>query len=237
MTLTTTLAQPTSMRLGLTAAGLALTASGLASCDSGGNEATAKPSPSHTPSAAIDPIDTTTWTTYTSSHYDFKVGHPPDWTETPASRDWEWGTDAADALSPAHDAFRSADGTVRVSVWSVALDPGTRIDESIANIEAWVDDYCEKSDNTPCTGIDDRAVELCLERRDCHPGLLVPFKEDVQAFFSAGIYDADAMTVVAVWRPESDQSVAPYGGSQRLLEAFLSTMEVWPASTSLSGRR
>ena len=174
------------------------------------------------------PIDTTAWTTYTSSEYDFKVGHPPDWTETPASRDWKWKTDVADFLSPAHDAFYSADGTVRVSVWSVPLDPGTPVNESIANVEAWVEDYCENGGSAPCTGIDDRAVELCIERRDCHPALLVPFEEDVQAFLSGGIHDSKAMTVVVVWRPESDKSVAPYGGSQRLLEAFLSTMEVWP---------
>ena len=58
----------------------------------------------------------------------------------------------------------------------------------------------------------------------------------MQAFFSAGIYDADAMTVVAVWRGESDSAVSPYGGAQRLLEAFLSTMEVWPASTPYEER-
>lgn len=39
------------------------------------------------------------------------------------------------------------------------------------------------------------------------------------------------MTIVAVWQGESAPSVAPYGGAQRLLEAFLSTMAVWPAST------
>ena len=50
---------------------------------------------------------------------------------------------------------------------------------------------------------------MCLERRDCHAALLVPFKDSVQAFFSAGIYAADAMTVVAVWRGESDPEVAP----------------------------
>ena len=93
------------------------------------------------------------------------------------------------------------------------------------------------SGNSPCTGIADRAVELCLEKWDCHPGLLVPFENDVQAFFSGGIYAQDAMTVVAVWRAESSRHVARYGGSRRLLEAFLSTMEVWPSSTPLHQRR
>ena len=97
---------------------------------------------------------------------------------------------------------------------------------------SWAADYCEASGiRTPCTGIEDRAVDLCLEKWDCHPGVLVPFESQVLAFFSGGIYNADAMTVVAVWRGESDPSVARYGGARRLLEGFLSTMAVWPAST------
>ena len=188
------------------------------------------------PSQPSDPseseaLDTSDWTTYTSDLYDLEVGHPPDWTVTPATRKWRLDTDGTDFLSPAHVAFRNPDGSpegdVRVSVWTAPLDPKTR-EETFAYLEAWVEDYCEATENTPCTGIADRAVELCLETRDCHPGLLVPFKYDVQAFFSGGDYAQDAMTIVAVWRPESDASVVPYGGSQRLLEAFLSTMDVRP---------
>ena len=123
-----------------------------------------------------------------------------------------------------------------MSVWNVPLDPRTSVHDSMPDIKAWVEDYCEASDNTPCTGIGDRAVELCLEKWDCHPGLLVPFKDDVQAFFSGGIYDADAVTVVAVWRRQLAPATTRYGGSQRLLESFLATMEVWPASTPRSDR-
>ena len=194
------------------------------------------PSPSPTltgtpsPAEAVDPIEKKGWVSYTSERYDFQIGHPAGWTEDPANRDWQSDDDSANPLSPAHEAFESRSGDVRVSAWQVPLDPATRI-ESIAFLEAWVEDYCESSGNTPCTGIGDRAVELCLERRDCHPGLLVPFEDDVQAFFSGGIYATGAMTVVTVWRAESAAAVARYGGAQRLLEAFLSTMEVWPAST------
>jgi hypothetical protein len=176
-----------------------------------------------------EPIDTRNWTTYTSDQYGFKVGHPADWREIPASRNWG-AVDAGDPVSPAHDTFQSPSEDVRVSVWQVPLAPGTGI-ESIGDIEAWAEKYCEGSSDTPCSGIDDRAIELCLEKWDCHPGLLVPFKNDVQAFFSAGFYDPGAMTVVAVWRGQYAPAVAPFGGSQRLLEAFLSTMAVWPAST------
>jgi len=37
------------------------------------------------------------------------------------------------------------------------------------------------------------------------------------------------MAVVAMWHEESDPAVAPYRGAQRLLESFLSTMNVWVA--------
>jgi hypothetical protein len=122
-----------------------------------------------------------------------------------------------------------------VSVWNAPFDSSAS-EESIDDLVAWVEECCDRSADAPCTGIADRAVELCLEARDCHPGLLVPFRDDVQAFFSGGIYDREAMTIVAVWRGGSDPSVAPYGGTQRLLESFLSTMEVWPATTPFAER-
>ncbi len=182
------------------------------------------------------PLETGSWDAYTSNRYDFTIGHPRDWSEEPANRDWTRESDVADHLSPAHEAFLSPNGHVRVSAWNAPLDASTR-KESIPYLVSWVEDYCVESGNSPCTGIADRAVELCLEARDCHPGLLVPFENDVQAFFSGGIYAQDAMTVVAVWRRESSPHVARYGGSRRLLEAFLSTMEVWPSSTPLHQRR
>lgn len=195
------------------------------------------PSISEAPSATPrPPLPTGSWESYTSTRYDFSIGRPPAWTEEPAIRDWSWESDVADHLSPAHEAFLSRDGHVRLSVWNAPLDASTR-EESITYLVQWVEDYCEESGNSPCTGIADRAVELCLERRDCHPGLLVPFENDVQAFFSGGIYAQDAMTVVAVWRGESSPFVARYGGSRRLLEAFLSTMDVWPSTTPLPDRR
>jgi hypothetical protein len=190
-------------------------------------------SPSSSPQP---PLTTGSWEVYESTQYDFTIGRPPDWTEEPATRDWIWELDVLNHLSPAQDAFLSADGHVRVSVWDAPLDASTR-QESVDYLVEWVENYCEESANSPCTGIADRAVELCLEKWDCHPGLLVPFDNDVQAFFSGGIYAQDAMTVVAVWRRESSKHTAEYGGSRRLLEAFLSTMEVWPGSTPRSQRR
>ena len=202
--------------------------SGDASNQADGDPAVMTTSAGPSPSEATAALDTTGWTTYTSETYDLRLAYPPGWTETSAIRRWRSDLDVADALSPAHERFRSSAGDVGVSVWTAPLDPATR-EETTDYLVAWVEDYCEASENTPCSGIADRAVELCLEKRDCHPGLLVPFESDVQAFFSGGDYAADAMTIVAVWRPESDASVAPYGGARRLLEGFLSTMDVRPS--------
>lgn len=196
------------------------------------------PSETQTPPSPPPHLETgpRAWQAYTSTQYGFTLGHPPTWTDYPSTRRWSWEFDVLDFKSQAHDAFLSPDGHVRVSVWNAPLEASSR-EESIDYLVSWVEDYCEESGNTPCTGIADRAVELCLEKWDCHPGLLVPFKHDVQAFFSGGIYSQDAMTVVAVWKPESSPDVEQYGGAQRLLEAFLSTMQVWPSSTPRSERR
>ncbi len=187
---------------------------------------TLEPSPT-VPTAS--PIDTTSWTAYTSERYGFTIGHPADWTVVPAARDWTMATDAADWLSTAQEAFRGPN--VRVSAWSVAVDRSTTPETSAA-VAAWVEEYCEELGNTPCTGIQERATPLCVELRDCHPGLLMQFEEDVEAFFTGGIdidggEYGDTMVVVAVWWDESAPAVAPYGGAQKLLEAFLSTMNVW----------
>jgi hypothetical protein len=135
-------------------------------------------------------------------------------------------TDAANFRSTAQEAFVNPAASIRVSAWTTDTGLGKVIDDP-AEILAWVEDYCAASRNTPCTGIADRAVPMCVEKRDCHPALLVPFADDVQAFVP-GLDDGE-ITVVAVWRRDSDPSVALYGGGRKLLEAFLSTMDVWPA--------
>jgi hypothetical protein len=144
---------------------------------------------------------------------------------TPAARTWTWDRDGTNWLSPAVDAFVSPGSTIRVSAWTVPLD-GQAI-ESWADVEAWASDYCTRAHDAPCTGIHDRVVPMCIETRDCHPALIVPFKDDV-IFFGTGGVLPPGMTVVAVWRGESDPSTAPFGGSRPLLEAFLSTMGVFP---------
>jgi hypothetical protein len=189
---------------------------------------TLAPSPTQSAAATLPPIDTAGWTTYTSSQYGFRIGHPADWTEVPASRAWSFEADTNDWLSPGMDAFFTPAGEgVRVSAWAVPLDAAFPDNPTWTDVEAWIAEYCQKTDKTPCPGIHDRAVQLCLERRDCHPGLLVPFESEVKAFYTGGGSDGQ-MVMVAVWWGESEPAVAPYGGSRRLLEAFLSTMCVWP---------
>ena len=99
-------------------------------------------------------------------------------------------------------------GTVksRLHYATHALRSAMDADRRAASLEAWVADYCRLTKDTPCTGIADRAVPMCLEHRDCHPAVLVPFQDHVQAYFVGG---GEPLTVVSVWRPESDPSVAP----------------------------
>jgi hypothetical protein len=194
-----------------------------------GPAASATPAPSPTLAGSASPagsFDTSAWPMFTSAQYNFTVRHPSGWTETPATRPWTFATDAKapTPVSPGMDHFVRADSQLRVSVWSVPLEPGAPV-QSWDDVDAWIAAYCEKTGNTPCTGIKDRAVPLCNEHRDCHPGRLVAFQDDVQAFFAGGNYGG--MVVVAVWRPEGHRTVAEYGGSTPLLEAFLSTMGVW----------
>ena len=191
--------------------------------------------PSAPASPNSSPIDITSWTTYQSDRYGFSIGHPSDWTEIPADHDWTMEADATNWLSTGQEVFVTHAGAgIRVGAWSVPVDRSATA-ESPEAVEAWIVTYCNASINAPCDQIHARAVPLCVERRDCHPGLLVPFTDDVQAFFTGGIY-GDTMVVVAVWWGESQPAVARYGGAQRLLEAFLSTMHVCEAGESFADR-
>jgi hypothetical protein len=149
-------------------------------------------------------------------------------------------SDAGVVDSSGQEGFSSPDGDIWVTAWSIPATTSTQNQDSYEDVEAWVEQYCERATD-PCGGIHDRAVKLCSERWDCHPGLLVPFRDDVQAFFTGGFWDhkppppkilGTSYTAVVVWRPESHSSVADYGGSRALLEAFISTMDVCPARSS-----
>lgn len=172
---------------------------------------------------------------YTSAQYGFTIVAPPGWLVDAADRAWIEEVDALDWRSPAHDTFIPLDGDVRVSAWSVPLTTSRPVD-SRAALETWIEDYCLGSGISPCAGIADRAVDVCPEVAECTEGLLVPFSDNVQAYFTSSSHGADTMTVVAVWRPETHASVVPYEGARKLLERFLASMGVWPSSTAAPPR-
>jgi hypothetical protein len=193
-----------------------------------GSDSTPSPTTEQTPTASpttTGRMDTSGWTTYTSPQYAWTVAYPPDWDVQPAERAWDPETDAADIVSPGMDDFTAPEGDVRVSIWSVPLDPAYEDDSEWGiDLEAWIEDYCANTDNLSCASILDTAVPLCREPRDCHPGILVtPVGREVQAFFS-GPDENGVITVVTLWRADGDPSVARYGGGQRLIEGFLETM-------------
>jgi hypothetical protein len=181
-------------------------------------------------SAFVEQVRQQQWLLHGSDTYGYLVGYPPGWTVQAAERPWTFEADATDRSSPAMVDVTAPDGDARVSVWSVPLEtvPEHWGWVPVADFVPWVESWCEATGNEPCTGILERAVPLCLERWDCHPGVLVPFEDAMQAFFSAGIYAQDEMVIVSVWGGRTDPALARYGGRQALLEDFLSAMMVWP---------
>ena len=186
----------------------------------------ATPVPSPTPSASANLLDTATWTTYVSDRYGFSIAHPADWTEVPADHDWTFANDV-DWLSTGAEAFfTEVDEGIRMTAWSVAMEPGTTLD-------AWLQAYCPLTMvNTgdkagDCAAVIDQASAATM---DGHAGLLVAFPTDTQAFFQVG----DRLYVVAIWRPEADRSVLRYSGTRRLVDAVISTMRLLPAGPAPS---
>lgn len=87
------------------------------------------------------------------------------------------------------------------------------------SLDAWVQAYCRVAES--CAAIPGPTIAVSM---DGHAGQLVKFAEDTQAFALVG----NRMYIVGCWRPESDSTVAPYGGASRLLEGYLSTMRLLP---------
>ena len=196
----------------------------------GGDRSSTLPASSPLPSTATS---ATSPEGYTSAQYGFTIVPPPGWQYEAADRSWSWEADVGilDWTSQAHETFSSPDDEVVVSAWAVPLAPGTAPD-SRASLNAWVEDYCLSSGEAPCGGIADRAVELCVEGSSCSVGLLLRYSGAAYAFFTGDTSGSDTMTVVAVWRSETDASVAPYGGARNLMLRFLAPMGVWSSSSA-----
>jgi hypothetical protein len=176
---------------------------------------TTAPSPTTAPAATLD---TAAWTTYTSTRYGFTIGHPADWPVIPSNHNWAFPADATDFPPSGGETFHSPAGDVAVSAWSVAVAPGT-------TITSWLQTYCPAAESdSPCSSLGSSTIGTSM---DGHAGSLVRYKEDTQAYILIG----NRLYIVGCWRPESDPTVAPYGGATRLLNGYLSTMHLLPAAT------
>jgi hypothetical protein len=175
------------------------------------------PAPTPSPAAAQGPLNTLGWQAYTSERYGFEILRPADWMEDPSSRVYEFPNDASleDQGASGAEGFNApeVDGPgVLVTAWSVKLAAET-------TPASLLESYCQ-ANTSPCTELDTRAVPV--EMDDGHAGSLIPFDDSTQAFFFEGY----RVYIVAVWRPEDDPGVAPYGGARRLLEGLISTMSL-----------
>jgi len=179
----------------------------------GGPVATETAAPAPTSSPTLEPLDTATWRTTVANAFGFSISYPREW-EIEASPDVAPPSEAP-WPNPVAEVFATAaapDGQgVRVSAWSVPVDPGT-------TIETWLRRYCVER---ACGTIPSEGVVLTLDGR---PGVLFT----VGGYPHATVLVDDRIYVVACWRANDDGAVAEYGGSRRLVEAFISTMELLP---------
>ena len=171
-------------------------------------------------------IDASTWTPYTSERYGFTIAHPPDWIVTPSQRTWTIA-DSTQFNNDAQEWFLAPDDDILVTAWATPYAG----EATLVGLQTWVERYCVESGSANCATVGDRAVRLCNGRQACQPGLLVPFEEDVQAFLTGGRHSG-RIVAVASWRPPDYRVVGTdtSGTSTEILEAFLSTMDVWPQS-------
>jgi hypothetical protein len=168
---------------------------------------------------------TAEWPRVESVQYGFTIGHPPGWRYRPATRDWQLEADAATFFGDAEERFKDTRAPgIAVSAWSV--DPDAPI-HSMRDLVDWAASYCRALGNSPCDGIRERAIPLCIGHLDCGPAIVVPFELDVYAFLP-GLRD-ERVVVIAVWRPDAHQSASRYGGSIQLLLDMVATMgDIYP---------
>lgn len=185
---------------------------------------TAAPTPSaranSTPFQSPDFTGSESVRSYASSRYLYEINYPANWTVIPGDHDWAFETDIDSFNSTAPDRFETqgaAEGLgVRLSVWSVRVEPGTTLEE-------WIEAYCAAAGSGPCAGIADDLPEVRAYAGA--PGLLwqqPPY--DTQAFFLV----RERVYVAAIWRSENDPAVRPWGGARSLLEAFARALWMKP---------
>ena len=186
--------------------------------------ATTTPSPSAPPtgSPSLAPLDTTSWTPFVSNRYGFSIAYPPDWSSSQAERTWVFETDRLTTPLTTADHFLGGPNgnQVGVSGWSADVPAGTSED-------AWLTSYYANPDSTPanCGVTLDIFVPTTV---DGHAGRMATSTcDDTQAF----VFIGKRVYIFGIWRGETDPSVTAYGGSRRLLEAFLSTVAIGASIT------
>jgi len=198
-----------------------------------GPTATPAPTAATVAPTVLGSVDTATWRTYTSTRYGFTIGHPADWIARPADHAWTLQTappsSDPEGMGTSAEGFIAPDGSILVSAWSVAVAPGVTAQTWLVVLYCGSTEIPTPSDGAPCDRLGPGGPRVTPVAIDRHAGTLVRFTDDTQAFF---LID-NRMYVVACWRPESDGTVAAYGGATRLLEAFISTIHVVPDGSVL----
>ena len=192
---------------------------------------TAPAAPTASPSSAptvVGPIDSEGWIPWTSTRYGYTIAYPPTgWVPIAGDHDWELGETVPapgggsliiqPLTSTGPDRFETLDratGIVRVSVWAVDVAPSLRL-------ASWITLLCEEHNITnPCTD----PVDLGSEATPSGITGILGWKDGgtAMAAFRAG----DTVYVLGIWSDGNEERVRPWGGSERVLEAFLSTMAV-----------
>ncbi|MEO8273685.1 MAG: hypothetical protein ABI620_06440 [Chloroflexota bacterium] len=174
------------------------------------------PSPAATSAATVDDsptvapsptIDTSGWGLYVSGRNWLGIEFPKDWTFKYATTDWTPAKTTWESTGV--DTFIAPGDDVRISAFSVAVEPGT-------SLEAWIQTYCEKN-TKPCTGILDRSEPIDTTANGVeasHSGILIPFERNTAAFF----LDVDRIYVVHSWQPDGEFD------SRRILEAAVRSL-------------
>ena len=131
--------------------------------------------------------------------YGYSTALPPGWhLDHAATRPFDPATDTAiDPRLPSVDTFVNEEGSVAVGMFEVAQGTGVEWNASRAEYERWAERLCQAMDDAPCAGVAGRSTLMCEGNlADCRTALIVPFDDDVFAYFKGN-------QVAVVWHGET----------------------------------
>ena len=191
-------------------------------------------SPSASP-AAVAP-DSTGWTPFTSTVYDYTLSYPQGWSATPAERTHQAG-DTPERASTYSDEFGSVEADFAFGVFRLPAGNGADL-ASVDGLKAFAVTYCEAQSGLQggpdCDTFADRAVSVCLPAGGdpCTTAIVLPSenKDPGEEGTYAFVPDASGTNVIVVvaYRGEGWPGAEPYGGTSGLLTSVLETMDVTP---------